>query len=164
MKINPKTPLKTLAAGFMHLPFFYWLKRVFLSINTPYMNPYFLDAGGVLLVAAPFLVFMILIVFAEALVFTLLKYKRFGASLGISAVINIASLLAGYLLIAATDFENIWKFVGACFIITLVVEAVLLWLFNKQKPWKDIITAALVANIISYGILALMISLLDLSI
>ncbi|MER3497921.1 MAG: hypothetical protein C4308_04440 [Chitinophagaceae bacterium] len=69
----------------------------------------FLDAGGVFLLGYFVVLFILVAVLLEAVVMLLFKINSFGNCLWQSLVANIASLIIGYLLLAAlnnADFKT----------------------------------------------------------
>lgn len=117
-----------------------------------------LDAGGAGLAFAALTVFIIIAVTIEAFTMVLLKYNRTGKAFLDSFIVNIASLVAGYLLstVASTLFYLTDSTILNWFILyalTVVVEFVGLMLLNKKSPRNKTILASVVMNLVSYLIL-----------
>lgn len=124
------------------------------------MKLYLLDAGGVGLVIGALVIFMILAILLEGVAFILLKYNRAGKSFLDAFVINIASLAFGYLITTVStnglDFTfNAYLDFFLIFLITVMVEFGVLYLLNMKKPVKKTFVAAVVVNLVSYGLLIL---------
>jgi hypothetical protein len=125
------------------------------------LHLYLLDGGGAgLLFYGLFLalLFTLVAILVEATIMTLFKYNPFSRSVGHSAIINIASLIVGFLLIAySTDIFNLDKISGfiAFYIATILVEFPILYLLNKQKPISKTLLVCIVMNLVTYIILYL---------
>ena len=124
------------------------------------MNLYLLDAGGVGLVIGFLVIFMILAILLEGVTLLLLKYNGAGKSFLDAFVINIASLAAGYLITTVSsnglDFTfNPYFDFFLIYLITVIVEFAVLYLLNMKKPIKKTLVAAVVVNLVSYGLLIL---------
>ena len=124
------------------------------------MRLYLLDAGGIGLVIGALVIFMILAILLEGVALILLKYNHAGKSFLDAFVINIASLAFGYLITTVSsnglDFTfNAYLDFFLIFLITVVVEFGVLYLLNMKKPVKKTLVAAIVVNLVSYGLLIL---------
>jgi hypothetical protein len=124
------------------------------------MNLYFLDAGGaglIYLVLGMIVLFMFLAILFEAIVMIVMKYNtRFGKTILDSLIVNIASLAVGFILMEyGNEFFSGYT-VGsyfALYAVTVLVEAGVLYLLNKQKPIGKTFLVSVVMNIGSYLIL-----------
>ena len=122
------------------------------------MNFYLLDAGGVGLVIGFLVLFILLAIVLEGVTLILLKYNKPGRSFLDAFVINIASLLVGYLISNFTynglDFtNNSYLDFFLIYLITVAVEFAVLYLLNRKKPIKKTLIAAVVINLVSYALL-----------
>ncbi len=119
---------------------------------------YLLDAGGPFLLIVPLFFFMIVCILFEAITMIVLKMNRFGKSLGDSAIVNIASLLLGFLLVSVLnriEFDEVpfvFTFSGL-YLVTVLAEGALLKALNKSKPWRRIFFVSVIMNLITYLIL-----------
>jgi len=125
------------------------------------MKYYLLDAGGAGLILGLLVIFMIAAVFLEGLTLLLLKYNNAGRSFLDALVINLASLGVGYLIVSFTptglDFtDNLYLDFFLIFLVTVVVEFIVLYLLNRKKPVKKTFIAATVINLVSYLLLILL--------
>ena len=125
------------------------------------MNFYLLDAGGAGLVLALLVIFMLAAIFLEGLTLLLLKYNNAARSFLDALVINLASLGVGYLIVTFTstglDFtDNLYIDFFLIFLITVVVEFIVLYLMNPKKPVKKTFIAATIINLVSYLLLILL--------
>src|SRR2546423_4295260 len=104
------------------------------------MNLFILDAGGAFFYAGGLVVAMIIIIFLEAIVMLLFKLNKFGKCILDSFIVNIASLIIGYLLLSVlgraasgtTDYRNATLFKWTVFLaVTVVIEGYGLIFLNK---------------------------------
>lgn len=124
------------------------------------MNRYLLDSSSALLFFVPLVILLVMSIFIEAIAMLLLKFNRFGKSLGDSAIVNIVSLLLAFLLlgiladlkVGQIDIPLYLTFIGLYFV-TLLVEGVVLKLLNKIKSWLSIFTISAIMNLFSYVLL-----------
>jgi hypothetical protein len=120
---------------------------------------YSLDAGGAalfyLLIGAG-IVFIILAVLIEALVMLLMKYHTLRKAIVQSLVVNLVSMIGGFFLLQLEwdwfNLDSIEGFIGM-FLITLIIEGLILYLFNKTTWISRTILVILVMNIITYFVL-----------
>jgi len=125
------------------------------------MKYYLLDAGGAGLILGLLVIFMLAAIFLEGLTLLLLKYNNAGRSFLDALVINLASLGVGYLIVSFTptglDFtNNLYLDFFLIFLVTVVVEFIVLYLLNQKKPVKKTFIAATVINLVSYLLLILL--------
>lgn len=111
----------------------------------PARSPAGLDYSFYLIVAATILI--------EAVVMLLMKYNIFGKSLLHSFIVNTASLVLGFLLFevvpelfVASKIHNLL----AMLLITIIAELPLLYLLNRQQPFKQTAWVCIVMNIVTY--------------
>ncbi len=120
---------------------------------------YLLDAGGAalfyLLIGAG-LFFMLLAVLIEALMMLIMKYHTFRKAIVQSLVVNLVSMIGGFFLLQLEwdwfNLDSIEGFIGM-FLITLLIEGFILWLFNKSTRISRTALVTLVMNIITYIVL-----------
>jgi hypothetical protein len=124
------------------------------------MHKYLLDAGGAGLVFGIMIIFMIIAVVAEALVMIIMKYNKGGKAFLDSFLANLASLIAGYILLLLpgsslyffdSEVLNWLVLYGG----TVVVEFVVLWLLNRKHSAGKTWLVSIVMNIVTYGVLLL---------
>jgi hypothetical protein len=121
------------------------------------MNFYFLDAGGAGLayfILGIFIGFMILCILIEAVVMLVMKYnERFKKTLLDSLLVNLASVAVGFVLTESNfglfSRYNLGNMV-ILYAITVVVEAGILYLLNKNKPFSNTVLTSVIMNIPSY--------------
>ncbi len=119
---------------------------------------YLLDAGGPFLLIVPLFFFMIVCILFEAITMVVFKMNGFGKSLGDSAIVNIASILLGFLLVSIfnrIEFDEgpfVLIFCGL-FVVTVLTEGALLKALNKSKPGRRIFFVSAIMNLITYLIL-----------
>ena len=90
---------------------------------------------------------------AEAALMRVLKYQRWGPALFLSLLANLASLAIGFLLlewIPGLFFPNELLNLAALWLITVLIETPVLYLFNRQKQLKSTIIVSLLMNLLSY--------------
>ena len=109
-----------------------------------------------------FAVFSLCTLLIETLALWLLKWGSFGRSLSASFVMNLASTIVGFVLVAlslnAPDFTALFS---AGFLLSVLIEGVILMLLKKGAARQNWI-ASLVANVASYGFLAIAFLVLNL--
>ena len=109
------------------------------------------------------LIFIVVFVLFESIVIYLFKIAGFSRALWQSAVVNAVTLL---LLIAFWPLLNqlninedkVFPFVPLLFGATVIIEGLLLKLFNNSQAVKPILLAVVVMNAVSYGTLLLILS------
>ncbi|MEO6612920.1 MAG: hypothetical protein ABIT05_10570 [Chitinophagaceae bacterium] len=127
------------------------------------MKLYLLDAGGAGLIFVAIgvaLIFMIIAILVEAFVMMGFKYHAFKKSLVDSTIVNVASLVAGLLLVSSSeDVFNISTTGGflLLFGITVVIEFIGLYLLNKHQSLGKTALVCVTMNMITYFILYLFI-------
>jgi hypothetical protein len=127
------------------------------------MNSFLLDAGlsGANLGAgiAVLVILFLIIVFIEAVVMLLFKLNKFKKCLTDSLLVNLASLVAGFIL---TALEINISFGGSessftgfliAFLVTVVVEGFLLMALNRKTPPGKVWLVTVVMNAVTYGLL-----------
>lgn len=125
------------------------------------MEVYLLDAGGAglyYIFIGLAIIFMLLAVLAEAGIMILMKYTiPFKKAFIDSLIINVISLAAGFILLElfdTPDFSTI-QTLAIFYIITVIIEAIGLYLLNKQKPVQKTILVTIAMNMVTYIILYL---------
>jgi hypothetical protein len=124
------------------------------------MRLYLLDAGGAGLAFAALIVFIIIAVVVEAIVMLLMKYNKAGKAFLDSFLVNIASLAAGFILSAFVGeifylTDSILLNWLILYVLTVVVEFLLLYLLNRKQPTGKTFLMSAVMNVASYIILYL---------
>lgn len=124
-----------------------------------------LDAGGAGLAYA-FLIILVVVlggvVFLEACVITIFKYARFRRALRDSFLINLITLIVGFLMGTSTDIVNFLKENKSLellyyFLATIIFEIPLLYFFNRNtKTFKSTLIVGLTMNVVSYLLLAIL--------
>ncbi|HKC36624.1 MAG TPA: hypothetical protein VKB95_11200 [Chitinophagaceae bacterium] len=124
------------------------------------MKLFLLDAGGAGLYFAALVVFTIIAVSAEAIVMLLMKYNKAGKAFLDSFLVNLGSLVAGYLLLAITG--TVFNLTTSAalnililYVLTVAVESLLLYLLNRGYPVKKTVLVCIVMNLLTYLILYL---------
>lgn len=120
---------------------------------------FLLDAGGPLLLLVPLIFFMLIAVLGEAWIMKLLDYNNFGRCFSDSLRMNLTSLVAGFVMFDFVN-EKIGSNIGIFiffFLVTLLIEGIILYLFNRDKPLKQTVNATLITNLASYLILGTMV-------
>ena len=122
------------------------------------MPVYFLDAGGALLPIMFIGAFMIVVVAVETAIMMAFRLGFFGRLFLHSLLINTVTLIIGYgMTTFFDDLESpelpVWKRLGLFFLVTILLEGVLLGLLNKKISRRRLWLAVLVMNIVSYAIL-----------
>lgn len=111
------------------------------------------------------LVFTIVCILFESIVILILKIATFGRALWQSALVNLVTLGVVYglwPLLSRMDVgaDKVFPFVPILFGAAFIVEALLLKLLNKHQPIKRIALAALAMNLVSFGTLFMILSIL----
>lgn len=122
------------------------------------MKLFLLDGAGALIIFVPILIVaMIVVILVEAGVMTSFKLNNFKRSLAHSAIINVASLAAGFALLPMLDFtdrEQIWEWL-IFFASTVLIEGLLLMLMNRNIARQKLWLAVIVMNLATYILLYL---------
>ena|SRR5215217_5724799 len=110
-------------------------------------------------------IFLIVCVLFESLIITAFKVKRFPRSLLQAAIVNIASVVVIYFiwpLISRMDIDEdkVFPLLPLLLVITLVIEASILKLLNRQQRWARIFITSIVMNSVSFAVLFGLLSLL----
>lgn len=121
---------------------------------------FFLDITGPLSFFTPLVILMVLITLIEAIVMLLFKLNRFAKCLGDSTIVNIASVLIIFLVIGiladievgTIDAPPILTGAGL-YLFTFLGESLVLKLLNKNLPWRRIVSASAVMNLLTYILL-----------
>jgi hypothetical protein len=113
-----------------------------------------------MLIATVVLVYMVVCILFEAIVIRLFRIMVFGRALWQSAVVNLVTLGMIYMMwpiVSSMDIDEdkVFPLLPILFLVTLLTESVLLMLLNKNQPWKRIMLATAVMNVVSYGSLYL---------
>lgn len=125
------------------------------------MGIYLLDAGGAglyYIFIGLLIIFMLLAVLAEAGIMILMRYTEpFKKAFTDALIVNIISLAVGFVLLQLFDSLNYSTIqtLGIFYAITVLIEAIGLYLLNKQKPIQKTILVAIAMNIVTYVILYL---------
>lgn len=121
------------------------------------MNIYLLDgvgAGILLLFFGLGIVFIIAIILLEAWIMQLMKYHAvYKKALLQSFTANIVTLAAGFVMsTSGLEIFEVYDPAGFAmlFAVTLVLETLLLWLMNRQVPFKKTLAVSVVMNLASY--------------
>lgn len=123
------------------------------------MHYFFLDVVDVVPAVSgqgPGLVFFVLIgitILAEGALMWMMKYNRMGKSMLDALLVNGASLAAGFLLFEFLPrlFSSITLVnLLALFLITVLIEGILLGLLNQTKASRQTWLTAILMNILSY--------------
>ena len=102
---------------------------------------------------------LILIILIEAVVMLFFNFNKFGKCLLDSFLVNLASLIAGFILsslnlsISVLDNPGNITVILIALLVTIVVEGWVLQLLNMKKPAKKVWLVCAVMNIISYAAL-----------
>lgn len=128
------------------------------------MYLYLLDAGGAGLIFVAIgagLIFMAIAIALEALLMTGFKYHSFRRSMMDSTIVNLVSLVAGFVLLSTFgDVFHINSTGGfaAMFGVTVMIEFFVLYLLNKRHSLKSTAMVCILMNIITYTILYFFVS------
>ena len=126
---------------------------------------YFIDTAAAALLMFPLIGFIIVCGFMEGLIIYLFKIRKYWPAVAIALLINVASLIAGFILMPSlkyydADAGSLIEFLLITYAVTIVIEGLLLKVLNQSKSWKSIIGATLVMNLITYLILFVIIEAL----
>lgn len=130
------------------------------------MNIALLDAGGagLIVVGIAILVFgLLLILLLETVLLTIIKFNSFTKSLKDVFIVNLVSLMAGFLLLFGGPMNNyssddIYTLL-VLFGVTIIIETYLLYLLNKTKPIRKTVLASVLMNVASYILLYFLLKL-----
>ena len=119
------------------------------------MNFYLLDAAAPGLIFAALIIFMIVTIVLEAVTMIILKYNKAGKSFLDSFLINLVSMGAGFVILSTGTglfeiVDNAYFSILILFIITVIVEFLILYLLNRELPVQKTLITAIVINIVSY--------------
>jgi hypothetical protein len=132
------------------------------------MNHYLLDAAGAaILIILPLAILLLLFVWGliEGFFIYLFKINRFWKSVWHAIIINIISLIVGFIIIGVsrnmgyeeyTDVANKPELIASWVMfwaLSILVEALVLKALNKTKGWGKIFFASLLMNIFTYIVL-----------
>ena len=111
------------------------------------------------------LVFTIVCILFESIVIYIFKITQFVKALGQSTLVNLVTLGMIYLLwplLSRLDIgaDKVFPFVPILFGATFLVEGILLKLLNRHQTTKRIAITALVMNLVSFGSLFMILSIL----
>ena len=119
------------------------------------MNFYLLDAAAPGLIFGLMIIFMIVTIVLEALAMIIMKYNKAGKAFLDSFLANLVSMGAGFLILfSGTGLFEIADSailsIVILFLITVVIEFLILYLLNRKLPVHKTLMAAIVINLISY--------------
>ena len=122
------------------------------------MMRYLMDVAGAGLVLIPLLFFMVVCGLLEGMVIYLFRIRRYPVAIGHALVVNIVSLLAGYLLwplISRIGLDLGSKrlqlpTLAFLWLLTVLIEAPVLKLLNRAQAWERVFMASIVMNFLSY--------------
>ena len=132
------------------------------------MNFYLLDAGGAaLLLFIPIAFVFLLLVWGlvEGFVINLYGINRFWRSVWHAIIVNLLSLVVGFIMIGVAHSMDLSEYTSVrastellpswiiFWLVSVVVEALVLKALNRSKPWGKIFSASFVMNIITYIIM-----------
>lgn len=118
------------------------------------MPPILLDASLAGLAEIIMIAYLLVVILVEAVIMVLLKLNPFGKCLLDSLIVNVVSLGAGYL-ISVTGFSvtlggDSYFSLLVGFIVSVLVEGVLLQLLNRKKAVKEVWKADFIMNLVTY--------------
>ena len=119
------------------------------------MNFYLLDAAAAGLIIPFMIFFMIITIALEAVTMIILKYNKAGKAFLDSFLANLVSMGAGFIILFSDSdlFEitdNPIVGIGILYLITVVIEFLILYLLNRKLPVQKTLIAAIVINVVSY--------------
>jgi len=119
------------------------------------MNFYLLDAAAPGLIFGVMIVFMIVTIILEAVAMIIMKYNKAGKAFLDSFLANLVSMGAGFIILLSGSglFEiadSTILSIVMLFLITVVVEFLILYLLNRKLPVQKTLIAAIVINVVSY--------------
>lgn len=131
-----------------------------------HMHYTFLDAGGaalLVLVLGAGILFLLLAITIEAIFIQRMGLSaHFGKAMLHSFLANLATVLAGYLLLAVAGdifYDYIWVSLAFCYVITVLIEAWVLQLLNRTHTIRETFKVSVYMNIATYVILYIMVFL-----
>jgi hypothetical protein len=113
----------------------------------------FLDASLAGLAEILIILFMIAVTLIEAVVMVLFKLNKFGKCLLDSFLVNVASLVVGFLISTFYNINlggNSYLSLVIGFIASVLVEGLLLQLLNRKTPAQKIWQVDIVMNVVTY--------------
>lgn len=128
------------------------MKTIFLLDVAAY-DSYVVFGGFVLLI------FLVACVLVEAFMIQLVNKTSFKKSFWTSFFVNVMTTVIGFALIPSLEKQDIIENIGdmerllVLFLVTLVLEALLLKLFLKGAAWGRLFLTSLAANLFTYSIL-----------
>ncbi len=129
------------------------------------MKLFLLDAAGaelILLLPGAFVLFLFFWGLAEGFIINLFKINRFWRSVWHAMLVNLVSVIAGFVILNVTDdtdHEDLFNLEadtnhlaawGIYWLVSVIIEALVLKLLNRSAPWSKIFAASVVMNIITY--------------
>ncbi len=125
-----------------------------------------LDVGGPFLLIIPivFILFMIVISLLEGWIMSAILKRPFKSAFGISVVANIVSLIFGWFAFDRWDigkWENRASAVLLCFILTYLIETLILFAYTRGKQIPKVLLSSLVMNLCSYTLLILILYMIQ---
>jgi hypothetical protein len=118
------------------------------------MRFFILDASLAGLAEAILIGYMIVVTLVEAIVMIFFKFNSFGKCLLDSFLVNLASLGAGYVVSSLGFNINLggesYLSLLAGFLISVIIEGLLLQLLNKKHPASKVWQVAAVMNLVTY--------------
>jgi hypothetical protein len=119
------------------------------------MNFYLLDAAAPGLIFGAMIIFMLITITLEAVTMIIMKYNKAGKAFLDSLLINLASMAVGFLILLSGEdllgiVDSSVLSIAILFLITVIVEFLVLWLLNRKIPVQKTILVSFVINIISY--------------
>jgi len=125
-------------------------------------------AQGIVMLTPFFIVHILLTIFIEAWVLSKFHSLTFKKSALYSFEMNLVSLIAGLLLFqffedlaGEMDFDRAVLVVGLCFILSLIVEFLVIRLVCKPYPIKSLLKALVIGNILTYALFILILFILN---
>lgn len=132
------------------------------------MKTFLLDAGGAgILIAIPIAIVLLLFVWGliEGFIINLFGINRFWKSVWHAIVVNLVSLVIGFVMIGLADKLGMDQYTEvkasaellpmwlAFWAVSVLVEGLVLKAMNRSKTWSKIFSASVVMNILSYIIM-----------
>jgi len=119
------------------------------------MNFYLPDAAAPGLIFGVMIIFMLITIVLEAVTMIILKYNKAGKAFLDSFLINLVSMGAGFMILFSgvglfEIVESTILSIAILFLITVIIEFLMLYLLNKKIPVQKTLVASVVINIISY--------------
>ena len=132
------------------------------------MNFYLLDvAGASFLILFPLVILLLLLIWglAEGFVIYLFGINLFWKSIWHAIIVNLISLVVGLIIVGVATAKDLTEYTSLTtdpdqlptwtiyFILSVVIEALVLRRLNKSKSWSRIFMASVVMNLVSYIVL-----------